>query len=83
MNLDGVLESSSIILIDGGTEGFKGNARVILLGMTDYVDRKLELYPPKISFPLCTIDSMPRPPEHCIEYVRVLQWPKDKPFGGV
>lgn len=25
---------------------------------------------------------MPRLPEHCIEYARILQWPKDKPFGG-
>ena len=25
---------------------------------------------------------MPRLPEHCIEYVRILQWPKEQPFGG-
>lgn len=25
---------------------------------------------------------MPRLPEHCIEYARILQWPKEKPFGG-
>lgn len=25
---------------------------------------------------------MPRLPEHCIEYVRLLQWPKEHPFGG-
>uniref|UniRef100_W5LG82 NEDD8-activating enzyme E1 catalytic subunit n=1 Tax=Astyanax mexicanus TaxID=7994 RepID=W5LG82_ASTMX len=79
---DGVLDPSSIIpLIDGGTEGFKGNARVILPGMTACIDCTLELYPPQINFPMCTIASMPRLPEHCIEYVRILQWPKEKPFG--
>lgn len=31
---------------------------------------------------MCTIASMPRLPEHCIEYVRMLQWPKEQPFGG-
>ncbi|XP_051967859.1 NEDD8-activating enzyme E1 catalytic subunit-like isoform X2 [Xyrauchen texanus] len=79
---DGVLDPSSIIpLIDGGTEGFKGNARVILPGMTTCIDCTLELYPPQINFPMCTIASMPRLPEHCVEYVRMLLWPKDKPFG--
>uniref|UniRef100_A0A674CRF1 NEDD8-activating enzyme E1 catalytic subunit n=1 Tax=Salmo trutta TaxID=8032 RepID=A0A674CRF1_SALTR len=79
---DGVLDPSSIIpLIDGGTEGFKGNARVILPGMTACIDCTLALYPPQINFPMCTIASMPRLPEHCVEYVRMLQWPKDEPFG--
>lgn len=31
---------------------------------------------------MCTIASMPRLPEHCIEYVRILLWPKEMPFGG-
>uniref|UniRef100_A0A8C5D307 NEDD8-activating enzyme E1 catalytic subunit n=1 Tax=Gouania willdenowi TaxID=441366 RepID=A0A8C5D307_GOUWI len=79
---DGVLDPSSIIpLIDGGTEGFKGNSRVILPGMTACIDCTLELYPPQINFPMCTIASMPRLPEHCIEYARILLWPKEKPFG--
>uniref|UniRef100_A0A8D3E397 NEDD8-activating enzyme E1 catalytic subunit n=1 Tax=Scophthalmus maximus TaxID=52904 RepID=A0A8D3E397_SCOMX len=79
---DGILDPGSIIpLIDGGTEGFKGNARVILPGMTACIDCTLELYPPQINFPMCTIASMPRLPEHCIEYVRMLLWPKETPFG--
>ncbi|KAK0130569.1 NEDD8-activating enzyme E1 catalytic subunit [Merluccius polli] len=79
---DGVLDPSSIIpLIDGGTEGFKGNARVILPGMTACIDCTLELYPPQINFPMCTIASMPRLPEHCVEYGRMIQWLKEKPFG--
>uniref|UniRef100_A0A3Q3GM45 NEDD8-activating enzyme E1 catalytic subunit n=1 Tax=Labrus bergylta TaxID=56723 RepID=A0A3Q3GM45_9LABR len=79
---DGVLDPGSIIpLIDGGTEGFKGNARVILPGMSACVDCTLELYPPQVNFPMCTIASMPRLPEHCVEYVRMLLWPKEKPFG--
>uniref|UniRef100_A0A3B3YT13 NEDD8-activating enzyme E1 catalytic subunit n=1 Tax=Poecilia mexicana TaxID=48701 RepID=A0A3B3YT13_9TELE len=81
---DGVLDPSSIIpLIDGGTEGFKGNARVILPGMTACIDCTLELYPPQvINFPMCTIATMPRLPEHCVEYARILQWSKERPFGG-
>uniref|UniRef100_A0A2K5CDQ6 NEDD8-activating enzyme E1 catalytic subunit n=1 Tax=Aotus nancymaae TaxID=37293 RepID=A0A2K5CDQ6_AOTNA len=79
---DGVLDPSSIIpLIGGGTEGFKGNAWVILPGMTACIECTLELYPPQVNFPMCTIASMPRLPEHCIEYVRMLQWPKEQPFG--
>ncbi|CAH1784961.1 unnamed protein product [Owenia fusiformis] len=79
---DGTLDMSGIIpMIDGGTEGFKGNARVIIPGMTACIECTLDLYPPQVNFPMCTIASTPRLPEHCIEYVRVLLWPQDKPFG--
>ncbi|KAG8321731.1 NEDD8-activating protein uba3 [Homalodisca vitripennis] len=33
-----------------------------------------------VTYPLCTIANTPRLPEHCIEYVKVIQWPKDNPF---
>ncbi|RUS88358.1 hypothetical protein EGW08_003870 [Elysia chlorotica] len=75
-------QSSLIPMVDGGTEGFKGNARVILPGITACVECTLGFYPPQINFPLCTIAHTPRLPEHCIEFVRILLWPKEEPFGA-
>uniref|UniRef100_A0A0B7B6L3 NEDD8-activating enzyme E1 catalytic subunit n=2 Tax=Arion vulgaris TaxID=1028688 RepID=A0A0B7B6L3_9EUPU len=80
---DNILDQSSLIpMVDGGTEGFKGNARVILPGITACVECTLGLYPPQVNFPLCTIAHTPRLPEHCIEFVRILLWPKEEPFGA-
>ena len=80
----GNVDPSSVIpLIDGGTEGFKGNARLILPGLNACIDCTLDLYPPQTTFPLCTIATTPRLPEHCIEYARIMLWPQDKPFGDI
>jgi len=80
---DGQPEQSSLIpMVDGGTEGFKGNARVILPGFTACVECTLDLFPPQVNYPLCTLAHTPRLPEHCVEYVRVLLWAKENPFGG-
>ncbi|CAD5221299.1 unnamed protein product [Bursaphelenchus okinawaensis] len=75
-------EATIIPLIDGGTEGFKGNARVILPHMTACVECTLDLYPPQVNFPMCTIANIPRLPEHCIEYIKVVLWDKEAPFSG-
>lgn len=80
---DGSLVQSSLIpIVDGGTEGFKGNARVILPGITACIECTLDLFPPQVNFPLCTIAHTPRLPEHCVEYVRLLLWPKENPFSN-
>ncbi len=46
---EGELDQSTIIpLVDGGTEGFKGHARVILPGMSACMDCTMDLYPPQV-----------------------------------
>jgi NEDD8-activating enzyme E1 len=70
-------------LIDGGTEGFKGQARVIIPSMTSCIECQLDMHAPRAAVPLCTIASIPRQPEHCIEWAHVIAWDKEKPFPAL
>ncbi|KAJ2395735.1 NEDD8 activating enzyme [Coemansia sp. RSA 2559] len=72
-------------IVDGGTEGFKGNVRVILPMQGACFECGLDLFSPKTTYPICTIANTPRIPEHCIEWASVLEWPRvfpDKKLDG-
>jgi len=63
-------------LIDGGTEGFKGQSRVILPTINSCYECSIDMLTPPTAFPICTIANTPRLPEHCIEWASVLEWPR-------
>ncbi|SCW01272.1 LAFE_0D08922g1_1 [Lachancea fermentati] len=69
-----------IPFIDGGSEGWKGHCKTIIPGFTACYECSLGTLPSKAeSYPLCTIANSPRLPEHVIEYVLTVQWPREFP----
>lgn len=54
--------------------GFKGQARVILPSLTSCIECQLDMHAPRAAVPLCTIATIPRQPQHCIEWAHQIAW---------
>jgi len=65
-------------LIDGGTEGFKGQCRVIFPTMTSCIECQLDMHAPRAAVPLCTLATIPRQPQHCIEWANIIAWEEER-----
>ena len=72
---DGNIMLETVIpFIDGGTEGFRGQSRLIFPYRTACFECTMSLFSDRKTYALCTIAETPRIPEHCIEYVYTLEW---------
>ncbi len=54
--------------------GFKGQARVILPTLTSCIECQLDMHAPRAAVPLCTLATIPRQPQHCIEWAHIIAW---------
>ncbi|XP_051219224.1 NEDD8-activating enzyme E1 catalytic subunit-like isoform X3 [Lolium perenne] len=64
-------------MVDGGTEGLEGYARVIMPRITPCFERNIWISSPYIKFPLCTFAKTQSTAAHCIEYARFIKWDKN------
>lgn len=65
--------------IDGGTEGFKGQVKVVFPTISACYECSLDTLSDTKTYPLCTIATNPRLPEHCVEYASTVLWPAAHP----
>jgi len=66
-------------LIDGGTEAWMGQSRVIYPYFTPCFECLLHLFPADpLNFQECTVAVTPRQPEHCIAYAMWFSWKDDQ-----
>lgn len=64
------------ILVDGGTEGWRGHVKVSFPMETSCVQCASAVAPPANTpfLAICTIANVPRTPEHCVLYAQMVLW---------
>ena len=65
----------TIPMIDGGSEGLAGQARVIMPQETPCYECTMWMITPPVTYNVCTIASNPRVPAHCVEWA-MMEFPK-------
>ena len=48
--------------------------------MTSCIECQLDMHAPRAAVPLCTLATIPRQPEHCVEWAHIMAWEQEKPF---
>lgn len=71
-----IVPQSVKMLIDGGTESFAGQARIIIPGQTACFECTLDTMSESKVYNFCTITHTPRIAEHCIAYAFLIEWDK-------
>lgn len=74
-----ILPESVKILIDGGTESFAGQSRIVVPGQTPCFECTLDTMSESKVYNFCTITHTPRIAEHCIAYAFLIEWDKAFP----
>ncbi len=67
------------VLIDGGTESFGGQSRLVIPGATPCFECNIDTIAESKVYNFCTITHTPRIPEHCIAYAFLIEWDKSYP----
>jgi ubiquitin-activating enzyme E1 C len=81
---EGNMDPSTVVpMIDGGTTGFAGQARIIIPRVTACFTCTLVTLPKDDGAHLCTIATVPRTPQHCIAYASIILWKRLLRFDGV
>lgn len=63
-----------IPFIDGGSEGFSGQVRVVIPPYTACFKCGSANFTQPTTYPMCTIKNIPRLPEHCVMYALEVVW---------
>lgn len=57
-----------------------GHVKVVVPTVNPCFECILPLFPPQKGYPICTIRTTPRLPEHCITWSKMYAWRENSPF---